>query len=229
MLAVGLNPYLPAHNTLLERFKDQIALSTRFIRTTIVLTDLRHFSGAIEQTILTPEARLDPKDFIEACYSIQYELLSSGPAEDVTDGDFAYDNDELGNAFRLGAIIYMKEILREFTFSATGSRILVSKLRTSLSIALLSEASSTSLALLLWVLFMGGVASIKNGLDKKLFVTHLVRLCIDLEIDEWKDVKERLESILWIGKVLDKAGKALWEEIQLTARALSCRCVDHIS
>ena len=120
----------------------------------------------------------------------------------------------------------MKEILQEFTFSATGSRILVSKLRTSLSIALVSEASSTSLALLVWVLFMGGVASIKNGLDKTFFATHLVRLCVDLEIDEWKDVKERLESILWIGKVLDKAGKALWEEVQLTARALGRSCVE---
>ena len=185
-----------------------------------MLTDLRHFSRAIEQTLLKPEARLDPKELIEACYSIQYQLLLTGPAQDVTDGGFVHDNDEQGNAFRLGAIIYMKEILQDFAFSLTGSRILVSKLKNSLSIVLVSQASPSSSTLLLWLLVMGGVASIKNCLDKTLFVTHLVRLCGDLQIVEWKEVKERLESILWIGSVLDKAGEALWEEIRLTARAL---------
>ena len=184
-----------------------------------MLADLRHFSRAFEQTLLEPEARLDPKELIEACYSIQYQLLLAGPAEDVTDRGFVHDNDEQGNAFRLGAIIYMKEILQDFAFSVTGSMILVSKLKTSLSIVLVSQASPSSSKLLLWLLVMGGVASDKNGLDNTLFVTHLVRLCGDLQITEWRDVKERLESILWIGSVLDKAGEALWEEIQLTARA----------
>ena len=185
-----------------------------------MLTDLRHFSRAIERTLLEPEARLDPKELIEACYSIQYQLLLTGSTEGFTDGGFVHDNDEQGNAFRLGAIIYMKEILQDFAFSVTGSRILLSKLKKSLSIILVSQASPSSSALLLWLLIMGGIASIKNCLDKTFFVTHLVRLCGDLQIIEWKDVKERLESILWIGSVLDKAGEALWEEVQLTARAL---------
>ena len=185
-----------------------------------MLTDLRHFSRLIEQTLLEPEAGLDPKELIEASYSIQYQLLLTGPVEDVTDGEFVHDNDELGNAFRLGAIIYMKEILQNFAFSITGSRILVSKLKTSLSIVLVSQASPSSSALLLWLLVMGSIASIKNCMDKTFFVTHLVRLCGDLQITDWKDVKERLESILWIGTVLDNAGEALWEEVQLTGRAL---------
>ena len=54
-------------------------------------------------------------------------------------------------------------------------------------------------------------------------------MCGDLQIIEWKDMKERLESILCIGSVLKKAGEALWEEVQLTTRALGCRCVDQIS
>ena len=205
---------------MLDWFKAQLSLPTRSIGTTIILTDLRHFSRAIEQALLEPEARLDPKELIEACYSIQYQLLLTGPIEDVTDGGFVHDNDEQGNAFRLGAIIYVKEILQDFAFSVTGSRMLVSKLKTSLRIVLESQASPSSSALLLWLLVMGGVASIKNCLDKTFFATHLVRLCGDLEIIEWKDVKQRLESILWIGSVLDKAGEALWEEIQLTAGAL---------
>ena len=185
-----------------------------------MLTELCEFSGVIEQTLLTPEARLGPKELIEASFSIQYQLLSSAPLEDLSDGTFVYENDELGEAFRLGAIIYMKEILQKFTSPTTGSRILVSKLRKSLSLVFTNGITPVSSSLFLWLLFMGGVASIKNGMDRTFFVTHLVRLCYGLRVHQWAEVKERLENVLWIGKVLDKTGKALWEETQDTSKVL---------
>ena len=186
-----------------------------------VLTELRVFSKGVEQTLLTPEVRLDPKSFIEDWYYIQYQLLLSGSEEDVSDGDFIHENDELGEAFRLAALIYMKEILREFMFSTIGSRILVSKLKTSLDNVLATEVTPTSSSLFLWLLFMGGVASLrKNCLDHTFFIAHLVRLRRQLELYEWEDVKERLEHVLWIGRVLDKAGEELWEEVRLAWRVL---------
>ena len=63
---------------------------------------------------------------------------------------------------------------------------------------------------------MGGVASIQNSTDRALFVAHLVRLGRELGLEEWADVKERLEGVLWIGVLLDKAGTGLWEEVELT-------------
>lgn len=185
-----------------------------------VLAELREFSVIIEQTLLTPEARLDPKELIEAWFSIQYQLLSGEQLEDVSDGGLIHDNDALREAFRLGAIIYLKEILQEFTFSAIGSGILVSKLRTSLEPVLASEVRPTSSSLLLWLLLMGGVASTNNSIDRTFFVAHLVTLRRRPWLDEWEDVKVRLEDVLWIGKVLDGAGKSLWEEVQLTAKVL---------
>lgn len=185
-----------------------------------MLTELCEFSGVIEQPLLTPEARLGPNELIEATFSIQYQLLSSAPLKDLSDGTFVYENDELDKAFRLGAIIYMKEILQEFTFSATGSRILVSKLGKSLDLVFTNGITPVSSSLLLWLLFMGGVASIKNGMDRTLFVRYLMRLRYDLGIHEWEEVKDRLQNVLWIGKVLDKTGKALWEETQFTNTVL---------
>ena len=177
------------------------------------LAELREFSRVTEQTLVTSNARPNPKEFIEAWYFIQYRLLWSGPAEDPSDGSSVHHDDEPGETFRLGAIIYMKKILQGFTRWATGSELLVSKLKNSLSLILTSEVTPVSSSLLLWLLFMGGVASIKNSMDRTSFVTHLVRLRRDLGIDDWEDVRERLENVLWIGKVLDKAGKALWGEV----------------
>lgn len=185
-----------------------------------LLAEFRVFSKAVERTLLTPEARLDPKKFIEDWYSIEYQLLLSGPKEDVSDGDFIREDNDLGEAFRLAALIYMKELLRKFLFSTIGSRILVSKLKTSLGNVLTTEVTPASSSLLLWLLFIGGAASLENRLDHTFFIAHLVRLRRELELYEWEDVKERLEHVLWIGKMLDKHGEDLWEEVRLAWRVL---------
>ena len=171
-------------------------LQTLLPRFTDILKRLRDFSRIIEQTPLTPDTRLDPKEFIEACYSIQYQLLSNTFVEkDVGDG-LPIGNDELGEAFRLGAIIYMKEILRELTCSATDSSIIVSKLKTSLNLVNTSQAAPSSLSLLLWLLVMGGLASVKNTMNRILFVAHLVKLRRKFGFGGWEDVKEKLERVL---------------------------------
>lgn len=47
-----------------------------------------------------------------------------------------------------------------------------------------------------------------------------MRLRRQFRFDERKDLKDRLDSIRWVGMVLDKAGKELWEEVGLTRRVL---------
>ena len=214
------NPSLPPHDTPLNQTCVHTRLRALLPQLADVLTEVGDFSKTIEQTLLMPETRLDPKVFIEAWYSIQYQLLSSELVEDVPDGAHIPYNKALGESFRLGAIIYMKEILREFTFSASGSRGLVSKLKISLGTVLTSEFAPSLSSLLLWLLFMGGMASVENNMNHIFFTAHLVRLRQELGIYEWEDVRDRLESVLWIGRALDKAGKDLWEKVGLAWRVL---------
>ena len=209
---------MPAYDTSINLDAAHTRLRAVLPQLADVLAELRVFSKAIEQTLLTPEARLDPRSFIEDWYSIEYQLLLSGPKEDVSDGDFIHKIDDLGEAFRLAALIYTKEILREFLLSTIGSGILISKLKNSLENVLTTEVTPTSSSLLLWLLFMGGLASLQNSLDQTFFVTHLVRLRRELELYEWEDVKERLGHVLWIGRVLDKPGEDFWEEVRLAWR-----------
>ena len=211
---------MPAYDTSINLNAAHTRLRAVLPQLADVLVEFRVFSKAIEQTLLTPKARLDPRSFIEDWYSIEYQLLLSGPKEDLSDSDFIHENDNLGEAFRLAALIYLKEILREFLLSTIGSRIIVSKLKTSLESVLTKEVTPTSSSLLLWLLFMGGLASLQNCLAHTYFITHLVRLRRELELYEWEDVKERLEHVLWIGRVLDKSGEDLWEEVRLAWRAL---------
>ena len=211
---------MPAYDTSLSLIAAHTRIRAVLPQLADVLAELRVFSKAVEQTLLTPEARLDPKSFIEDWFSIQYQLLLSAPKEDVSDSGSIHENDDLEEAFRLAAILYMKEILREFLLSTIGSSILVSKLKTSLDNVLTTEVTPASSSLFLWLLFMGGVASLQNNLDHTFFFTHLVCERRVLELYVWEDVKERLEHVLWIGRVLDKAGEELWEEVRLAWRVL---------
>ena len=218
-LAIYSNPSLPAYDTLLDSPTAHMELRALLPQFADVLTELRDFSRVREQSLLMRDAGLAPTEFVEACYSIQYQLLTTSPVEDVSDEGLTRGDIELGEAFRLGAIIYMKEILPEFIFSAIGSVILISKLTAFLNRVLASEAAPGSMSLHVWLLVVGGVASVKNGVDRTIFLAHLARLRRQLGLDGWDDVKGRLESVLWIGKLLDEAGKGVWEEAELQSRS----------
>ena len=157
--------------------------------------------------------RPTPKDIIEAWYSIQYQLLSGDLIEEEPDSSLATENDELWEAFRLGAIIYSKEMLHNLTLSATGSKILASKLASCLDLMLTLGTTPPPTSLTLWLLFMGSIASAKNSTDRKLFVAHLVGLQGRVGIGGWEDVKSRLGKVLWAGKILDTAGREVWDEV----------------
>ena len=198
-----------------------MGLHTILPRFTDVLKKLRNFSRMIEHTLLKPDARLDPTELFKAYFLLQHQLLSSTFVIEEELGNAPIKGDEkLGEAFLLGAIIYMKEILRELTNSATGSCILVSKLKTSLNLVNTSRTAPSSSSLPLWLLVMGGLASFDNNVNRTLFVAHLVKLRRTFDFDGWEDVKERLGRVLWVGKVLDKAGNLLWDEVDLAGRVL---------
>ena len=219
--ATYANSSPPAFEPLLESSTAPLELQTILPRFTDVLKKLRNFSRMIEHTLLKPDARLDLTELIKASFSLQYQLLSSAfvVEEDLGDAPIK-GNDDLGEAFLLGAIIYMKEIIRELTSSGTDSSIIVSKLKNSLNLVNTSQTAPNSSSLLLWLLVTGGLASVDNSMNRTLFVSHLVRLRRKFDFDGWADVKERLERVLWVGKVLDKAGNLLWEEVGLAGRVL---------
>ena len=74
---------------------------------------------------------------------------------------------------------------------------------------------------------MAGVRSIKNSVNRVYFSTHLVQLRRSLGFDEWEDVREQLVRVLWIGAVLDRAGKALWEEVRHQGECLADEAFHH--
>jgi Fungal specific transcription factor domain len=175
------------------------------LRTTLL--DLSRFSQAIEYAFSRPGLSLHPRAFDEDVISIQYELLS---IPEIAESDIA-------TACRLGALMYVKTLTRETPFSPLSSKVVVQKLQSSL----MRIAEEPRVApLLVWLYFMGGIAS--QGLAaRSWFMKKLLEFVPRPgEFLTWMSAKKALRKILWIELIHDGPCKQLWDETEIT-RAMS--------
>jgi hypothetical protein len=163
--------------------------------------------------LLTDETvNYDPIAFYDDAHAIQHCLLT------YTDDPLVWGRKRhVEEALRMASLIYIKEILQEFPRSATGSRNLVQKLKTSLSVV--KECWQLG-SWLLWLFFVGGTAS-KAGPDRAWFTAHLVRMSMTLELSTWDEVKDILDKLLWIETTHDSMCKSLWDEVMVTRTILN--------
>jgi hypothetical protein len=175
------------------------------LRTTLL--DLSRFSQAMDYAFSRSGVSLDPKAFDEDIISIQHELLR---IPDIAEREIAI-------ACRLGALIYVKTLTREAPFSALSSRVVVQKLKSSLT-RIAEEPRAAPL--LLWLYSMGGIAS--QGLPARSWFTNklLEFVLLPGELLTWMSVKEALRKILWIEMIHEGPCKQLWDETEIT-RAMS--------
>lgn len=171
------------------------------LRTTLL--DLSRFSQAIDFAFSRPGVPLHPKAFDEDIILIQHRLLSTPNVADS----------ELASACRLGALIYVKTLTREKPFSPSSSKVVIPKLK-SLLAKIVKEPRAAPL--LLWLYFMGGIAS--QGLAaRSWFMNKLLEfVLLPGELLTWMSVKKALKKILWVELIHEGPCKQLWNEIEAT-------------
>jgi len=174
------------------------------LRTTLL--DLSHFSEAIDFAISRPGVSLHPRAFDEDIILIQHRLLSTPNVADS----------ELASACRLGALIYVKTLTREKPFSPSSSKVVKSLLA-----RIVKERRAAPL--LLWLYFMGGIAS--QGLAARSWFTNklLESVLLPGELLTWMSVKKALKKVLWIELIHEGPCKQLWNEIEATRATTSIR------
>ncbi|TVY83616.1 Cryptochrome-1 [Lachnellula suecica] len=115
----------------------------------------------------------------------------------------------------MAAIIFLDKHLRGITFNARIMERFVARLQVSmndvLSIISPFEIDVKTARIMLWILYVGGVAA-EEKIERAWFVTHLSYICDSLQLNNWKDAKQILESFLWpLEWETDRA--RLWEEV----------------
>ncbi|TGO20965.1 hypothetical protein BPAE_0252g00080 [Botrytis paeoniae] len=127
---------------------------------------------------------LDPGDFLDDIYWIEYELLSfplslEGDQEPIID-----------KATRIGALLFMKSILEEYPHSSTGPSILLQQLQESLSTIDTATTTEQTCQWLIWLFTIGAVHSKRDHITRTWFVEQLAGLHM-----------ERLRDLLVDGQV----------------------------
>lgn len=176
------------------------------LRTTLL--DLSRFSQAIDFAFSRSGVSLHPKAFDEDIIMIQHRLLSTPNVAES----------ELATACRLGALIYAKTLTREKPFSPSSSKVVIPKLK-SLLMGIVKEPRAATL--LLWLYFMGGIAS--QGLAARSWFTNklLEFALLPGELLTWMSVKKALKKVLWIDLIHEGPCKQLWNEIEVTRATTS--------
>lgn len=193
----------PPSETLLE------LLSTLEIRAQLssTLLSLSNFTTAVQYyTSLSNHpisARIDPRSFDEDLLSITRDLLEIPPLSVVEE------------PLQISALIFAKSIGRGLPFASAGSQLLPKRLKQALSLLIAGGVVPFSKSVLLWLCFMGGVASRVGSCEETWFVDQLVGMTDELlQLQQWEGTKYVLKEILFVDVVHDEPCRKLWEQVE---------------
>jgi hypothetical protein len=159
------------------------------------LTITLHFSGG--------KAHAEMPDFAELCQSAENNLDLLNGTSSPTDQAF--------DPCRRAIIIYVKWIL---TCDKTSPVILADSLKSALQESDLLEDWMWNLKLLLWILFMGIIASSGAAKSRRgWFQMHFLRTSERLGLNHYEAIKRVLVEYLWFEDACDEELKLLWKEV----------------
>jgi hypothetical protein len=173
---------------------------------------MRHFSLAMVVALNYRTMKIDPVAFVEDTYQIQYQLtlFSSAPIIGVAEQC-------LEEALRMGGLIYMKDLLREYPMAALGTTNLVHRLKDALTDILNVEEFAP---ILLWLCFVAGVSS-KRGPDRTWFTAQLMKLGMKLGLGTWDEARNVMKSVMFVDSFHEEPCRGLWEEMDVMKTVFS--------
>ena len=166
--------------------------------------------------IETKEATsLNRQSISSAIYSVEYRLFmmqQNGP----TYPTMMVNDIDLAEPLRLAAHLFLHLAIRELPAHSKTYQKMSEQLQSILPDYIDLEvhgALHSSLSLLLWILFIGGVASL-DPTTKWYFVKCLARVSRTLRLRHQDDFIHSLRKTLWAENYYYPSGRKLWEEMR---------------
>jgi hypothetical protein len=143
--------------------------------------------------------------------SLRYRLLSCRSTKIRSS-----QSEIIGDACRVGALIYLRSICWNFPSFGQPYRILLEKLKTHLTRLYknLERLPIALVELLLWLACMGGLLEI-NSQARMFFVSKLDQASSALGLDSLGDVKKALEKFWWVCRLHDNPSTSLWTQVMV--------------
>lgn len=118
----------------------------------------------------------------------------------------------IGELCRLSAFLHLKTILWAFPSRGRTYQTIIGKLRTVIETSELLLDSTPEF--LLWILFVGAVASYDNP-NQFWFVSKIASLTSSLNLRIWDEAKPILNKFWWLESIYERPSLALWNEVML--------------
>jgi hypothetical protein len=154
----------------------------------------------------SPEYEDFPLQLRRRLRSVQYRLLSgAGEYDDITETEG--QNVEV---YRLGILLYLGILQNEFFWVPSMGRRLVSQLRYHLADR--NFVTGPLCVQHVWLLFLTSAISL-DPFERLWIVESVATACSQLLLSKWDDVKSLLEKYGWVGRIQDKSGRDMWNEV----------------
>lgn len=114
-------------------------------------------------------------------------------------------------AIRLASIAYSFLVIFPSSAASVPFFELSSRIKRRVSVMETSYKTTKELEFLIWILFIGGIASLGSEY-RSWFVEQLRAVSHRIEFNSWAKVKTILERFLWLGSTNDPDGMELWLE-----------------
>ena len=141
--------------------------------------------------------RIAAETFLDTMASVIYRLLAMSQ----------FEAGSIDEVIRLGLLAFSSSVFLQWKQLGLSYDHLTNTYRDCLARL---NSSNVPSRLLLWLLMVGAVSVFGRTDDK--WLTPWLRVNMDLsEVESWSDMQDILKSFMWIGLVLDEAGKAVFE------------------
>jgi len=151
-------------------------------------------------------------DIIDARNGAQHMLLSLSPQPDY----MSTSEVTLYTVCRISLLIYSNMVIFPLPPVSGVSARLCTALKDSLGNETSSSAWRNAPKLIIWALILGGISD-GSDVERPWFINKYVQLSSSLAINTWEQLKQCLNSFLWLGFVLDQAAISFWAESQFSA------------
>jgi len=159
--------------------------------------------------------------------AIQQRLLSLPASEELEISPPSSSQPNIYECCRLTALIYGVAVVYPIPNSHDVFQELVRRLMDAIQNVDIKMFGIDLFGVLLWMVVLGGIAAL-NTLERPWFASKLAFIVRRLDIEEWAEMENILDTFLWLECACSQAGRELWDEALAVADSAASRLTPDI-
>ncbi|KAL4937878.1 hypothetical protein BDV06DRAFT_202107 [Aspergillus oleicola] len=178
-----------------------------------IMVDLLSFSTLLNEVERGRMAKLDALDYTETLLALLYCIVEASPTRQTHASNSLLSGVLSHDLVHLAMLVFMTTLLPEYTRDGSSCTSLSESLKAGIeNLAVPTESPDSHALLVLWILFISGIAVLKPR-DCACLLPLIGSTCKILNLSTWAAIQCELSQFPWIFALHDAPGRWLWEEV----------------